>query len=181
MKLYANAQIPSGVFYPVSCNKYFSNKTPCTRLEMYVAPCHKAQLLVESKPHKCRQIKRYFMYFFHIFGISWWKLQTDISKECALKSQVSLSSNVTSSSRTSLVIPFKMAPRPGPSPPSPHCLIFFSTLITILCSFLILSCSFICLYVCLTSLTGMLLPWRKRIYQSYSLWYPMSRTLLPTE
>lgn len=71
MKLYANAQIPSGVFYPVSCNKYFSNKTPCTRLEMYVALCHEAQLLMEPKPHKCRQIKRYFMYFFHIFGISW--------------------------------------------------------------------------------------------------------------
>lgn len=57
MKLYADAQIPSGVFYRVSCNKYFSNKTPCTQLEIHVALCHEAQLLVEPKPYKCRQIK----------------------------------------------------------------------------------------------------------------------------
>lgn len=120
MKLCANAQIPSGVFYPVSCNKYFSNKTPCTRLEIYVALCHEAQLLVEPKPHKCRQIQRYFMYFLHTFRISWWKLQSEISKEHTLKSRVSLSPNVTSSGRTSLVILFKIAPRPSPSSPSPH-------------------------------------------------------------
>lgn len=86
MKLFASAQIPSGGFYPVTCNKYFANKTPCTRSETHVAPCHEASVLVGPEPHKCRKIKRSYVCFLHVFDISWWRLHTEFSKEYRLES-----------------------------------------------------------------------------------------------
>lgn len=135
MKLYANAQIPSGVFYPVSCNKYFSNKTPCTQLEIHVALCHEAQLLVDIL---C------ISFIFLVFPCEGYKVTCQ--RNTHSKSQVSLSPHVTASGRTSLAIPFKIDPHPHPSSPWPHCLIFFSTLITLLCSLFILVPLFVCMF-----------------------------------
>lgn len=147
MKCYANARMPSGVFYPVTRNKYFSNKTPCTRLEMYVALCPEAKLLVELKPHKCRQMKRSFMYFLHIFEIFWWKLHTNWSLKGTLSQKSSLTdSGVTSSGGTSLVIPSEIALCPCHSVHHLTLLYFFSTFITILCSLFILVPLCVCLF-----------------------------------
>ena len=119
---------------------------------------------METKPHQCSQQKGVLCSPFIFLVLSGGGyMQTEVLGERFLKSRL------TTQMSPPLVIPSRRALCPGPHLYQPAPLTFFSTFIAVLRSLCVLVPLLVCM---LTSPTGTVPPWRRRIYLPCSSLYP---------